>query len=130
MTKEINLDDLSFEVSIPAIVLLNDKIERACITLYAFIKSLTRAHGYCFATNGYLAQLMKSDERTIRKWLKSLSDEGFIDIHTTKEGIHWQRHIYLGVNLKKCLRKAQTGHPPGPNIPPPGPKRPIYIRKI
>lgn len=106
MSTEINLNDLSFEVSIPSAVLLNPNINDSCVKLFAFIKGLTRAHGYCYATNEYLAKCMNTSTSSLKRWLKQLKDEGCIEIVTDKEGIHWQRHIYLGVNLKKCLRRS------------------------
>ena len=108
MSAEINLNDLSFEVSIPSTVLLNPNINDSCVKLFAFIKGLTRAHGYCYATNEYLAKCMNTSVASVKRWLKQLKDEGCIEIVTDKEGIHWQRHIYLGVNLKKCLRRLTS----------------------
>lgn len=115
MSKDPNLDDLSFDAVIPSALLLNENLEPNAIKLYAFIRGLTKAHGYCYATNGYLSKCMKCDESTVKRLLLSLKSEGFIEIHTNKEGIHWQRHIYMGVNFNKCLRRLKNKPPPAQN---------------
>lgn len=109
---KFNPNDFSFEVSIPSVILFNEKIEPACIKLFAIIKGLTKAHGYCYATNEYLSECMDSCETSIKKWLRLLKQEGFIEILSEKRGIHWQRHIYLGVKLNKFLRRSPEC-PPG-----------------
>ncbi len=131
MSKEINLNDISFEVSMPSIVLLNKKIDDSAKILFGFIKGLTKAHGYCFATNSYLAQLMDSSSESVQRWLRQLKEEGFIEIETEKNGIHWQRHIYVGFDLKKCLRMVNDNTPPfKENTPPLLSVTPIYKEYI
>jgi DNA-binding MarR family transcriptional regulator len=119
MSRTPNLDDLSFDAVIPSTLLLNENIEPNAIKLYAFVRGLTKAHGYCFATNDYLAACMKCDISTVKRLLKSLKEEGFIQIEANKEGIHWQRHIYVGVDFKKCLRRLKNEPPPAQNQAPP-----------
>lgn len=58
--------------------------------LYGEIAALCNKHGYCFATNGYLASLYEIDDRTIRRYLSLLIDQGFIYVKAGK-----QRKIYL-----------------------------------
>lgn len=112
-------EDISFDAVIPSAILFNKNIEPSAIKLYAFVRGLTRAHGYCYATNKYLSECMECDERTVTRLLKSLSDEGFIEIETYKEGLHCQRHIFIGVCLKESLRKDKNVYPPGQKCPPP-----------
>lgn len=119
MSKKPNLDDLSFDAVIPSILLLNDNIEPNAIKLYAFIRGLTRSHGYCFATNEYLSECMRSDVRSVQRLLNSLKDEGFLQIETEKNGIHWQRKIFVAVGLKKILRRDNSVTPPRQNCHPP-----------
>ena len=122
-----DLDALSFDAVIPSALLLNDKLEPNAIKLYAFVRGLTKAHGYCFATNEYLAICMRCDVSTIKRLLKSLQQEQFIEIKTDKSRIHWQRRIFVGVNLKNCLRRLKNEPPPAQNRAPPSSKMsPIY----
>lgn len=131
MSRIPNLDDLSFDAVIPSALLLNENIEPNAIKLYAFVRGLTKAHGYCYATNEYLAACMKCDSSTVKRLLKSLKQEGFIQIQTDKNGIHWQRHIYVGVDFKKCLRRVKNEPPPAQNKAPPSSNlSPIYIEVL
>ena len=112
MSQQFDINDLNFDVVIPTFILLNRNLEPNAKVLYAFIKGLTRAHGYCFATNGYLAKLMESDESSVKRWISSLKEQEFIEIETVKDGIYWHRHIYLALDLKKCLRRLNFELPP------------------
>lgn len=108
MTLPINPDEYSFDVSLPMALVMNLEIEPAALRLYALIKGLTRMRGYCFATNAYLAERLNCGESSVRRWLNSLKEEGFLEIETIKEGIVSQRRIFLGVELKKCLRRFKN----------------------
>lgn len=117
-----DLDALSFDAVIPSALLFNENLEPNAIKLYAFVRGLTRAHGYCFATNEYLAHCMRSDISSVKRWLTSLKQEKFIDIQTEKDGIHWQRRIFVGVNFNNCLRRLKNKPPPAQNCTPPSSK--------
>lgn len=45
--------------------------------LFVEITALCRAHGYCWATNSYFADMFKTTERTIKRWVKLLCDKGY-----------------------------------------------------
>jgi len=106
MNKEINPNDFGFEISIPMVMFMDKELDSSAIRLFAFVKGLTRAHGYCYATNGYLANLMDCCEKTVSSLLSKLSSLGYLEIQTTKHGINWQRHIFLSVGIKKSLRRV------------------------
>jgi DNA-binding MarR family transcriptional regulator len=122
MSKDPCLEELSFDAVLPSAILLNENIEPNAIKLYAFVRGLTKVMGYCYASNEYLSKCMKCDESTVKRLLKSLKEEGFIEIHTNKEGIHWQRHIYVGMGFNKCLRRLKNELPPAQNQAPPSSK--------
>lgn len=122
MSKYDFLEELSFDAVLPSAILLNENIEPNAIKLYAFVRGLTKGSGYCYASNEYLSKCMKCDESTVKRLLKSLKMEGFLEIHTNKEGIHWQRHIYIGDGFKKCLRRLKNKTPPAQNQAPPSSK--------
>ena len=114
--------DLAFDAVIPSALLFNENIEASAIKLYAFVRGLSRLEGYCYATNGYLSECMSCDESTVKRLLSSLKEEGFIEIETDKEGVHWQRKIYLGCSLKKSLRRLENEPPPVQKRAPPSAK--------
>lgn len=122
MSAEPNFSELSFDAVIPSALLINENIEPSAIKLYAFIRGLTRVEGYCYATNSYLAKCIKQDESNVKRLLASLKAEGFIEIHTDKNGIHWQRRIYIGVNFNKSLRRLKNEPPPAQFCAPPSSK--------
>lgn len=119
MTNESILNDFSYEVNSPTALLLNKRIDDRGYRLYGIIKGLTRAHGYCYATNTYLAKTLNTSEATIKRTLKSLREEGVIEIQTDKNGIHWQRRIFVGTGIKKCLRRITAELPPAHGCTPP-----------
>lgn len=45
--------------------------------LFVEVTALCRAHGYCWATNAYFAEMFKTTERTIKRWIKLLCDKGY-----------------------------------------------------
>ncbi len=119
--------DLSFDCVLPTAIFYNQNIEPAAIRFYAIVRNLTRMSGYCFATNGYLSKLLGFDESTIKRWLSSLTKEGFLEIETDKQGIHWQRKIYLADKFKKVLRRLKNELPPAQNCAPPSSKMSYII---
>ena len=64
VTPTLVLDDMSLNN--------NEKV------LYTRISSLTNKYGYCFATNKYLAKLLGTSERNLKRWLKNLIDKNYI----------------------------------------------------
>lgn len=113
------ISQLSFDCVLPASIFFNENLEPNCIKLYAMVRNLSKMHGYCFATNEYLAKLLKSDISSIKRWLLSLKKEGYLDLQTNKTGIHWSREIYLSDDFKKCLRRFKNEPPPAQNCAPP-----------
>jgi DNA-binding MarR family transcriptional regulator len=120
--------ELSFDAVIPSALLMNEKVEPNCIRLYAFIRNLSNMTGYCFATNGYLSKLMKYDESSIKRWIVSLEKEGYLEVETNKDGIYWQRRIYLSDKFKESLRRLKNELPPAQNRATPSSKM-SYIKE-
>lgn len=87
--------------------------------LYGEINALANMHGYSWASNQYFADLYEVDERTIKRWLKSLSDNNFIKIETDKTGIQWQRKIWISHDVQKMFTKGHFCHPPRTFLSPP-----------
>ena len=120
--------ELSFDCVLPSAIFFNNNLEPATIKCYAIIRNLTRLTGYCFASNAYLSQVMQCSETSVKVWIRSLKQEGFINIYTDKTGIHWSRKIAISDNFKKYVRRAENHLPPAGNPPTPS-RKSAYIKE-
>jgi len=77
---------------IPAEVRYHDKLSPSAKLLYGEITVLASREGYCWASNAYFARLYSTPKkkvatRTIRRWISSLRENGFVkDLGITKNG--------------------------------------------
>lgn len=97
----------SFYAVIPAHVRYNRQIEDGAKLFYGEITALCSHKGYCWATNQYFADLYGCSISTIHRWLRSLKECNLIEIDTVKEGIHWNRRIWVSPEIKKQITKMQ-----------------------
>jgi Mn-dependent DtxR family transcriptional regulator len=58
--------------------------------LYGDLTALTNKKGYCFASNGYMADLLQVTEITISNWISKLKKAGHVKI-----GYNPHRRIYV-----------------------------------
>ena len=63
---------------IPANVRYDENLIPSAKLLYGEITALCNEKGYCWASNDYFASLYKVSKTTIKKWLKSLESNGYI----------------------------------------------------
>lgn len=75
--------------------------------LYGEIAALCNKHGYCFATNQYLADLYSIETRTVRRYLALLEKNGFVYIKLGK-----QRRIYLSIVQKRTGKEPELSEEP------------------
>ena len=100
---------------IPANVRYDTALSPSARILYAEITSLCNKKGYCWASNKYFAGLYDVDRSTITKWVKALSERGYIQIeyvyaeHTPNIQ---ERKIYLTQALP-ALDKKEPDEPEG-----------------
>jgi len=120
--------ELSFDCVLPSAIFFNNKLEASAIKCYAIIRNLTRLTGYCFASNAYLASVLDCSETSVKVWIRSLKQEGFINIYTDKTGIHWSRKIAVSDNFKKYVRRVENHLPPAGNPPTPS-RKSAYIKE-
>lgn len=86
---------------LPAEVRYNKEITDFAKILYAEFMALSNAHGYCFATNKYFAELYDKDAMTISKTVAQLRKYNLIHVEIIDS---FQRKIYplvgIGVSQK------------------------------
>jgi len=80
---------------IPANVRYCKELEPSAKLLYGEITALCTQEGYCWASNKYFSELYEVEARTIRRWIESLTKNGFIRVEMTGESFNTQRKIYL-----------------------------------
>lgn len=103
---------------IPSPVRYDEALTPSDKLLYGEISSLTNKFGYCFASNAYFAALYGLTERTIRRMLADLQENGYIRIEDGNGG-RGRRRIYSGIN------PLSTAAPnPDKNVREPGQKCP------
>lgn len=87
---------IGYYAIIPATILFNEQLKANEKLLYAVITVLSNKEGYCFASNGYLGNLLNSQAHTISKWISNLKKLGFVylDIIKNEKGEIIQRRIY------------------------------------
>ena len=85
---------------IPAGIRYDDRIPASSKLLYAEISSLTSEAGYCFASDAYFAGLYRITERTVRRLLAALEEQGYIRIERDagEHNATVERRIYAGLN--------------------------------
>ena len=86
-----------------------DKKIKTDLGLLLIISSLCAERGYCFASNGYLANLFEVDEVTISRKIKNLEKCGYITIEYEKRGSEITgRYIRLTKMLTDHIQKCQS----------------------
>lgn len=112
----------SYWAVIPADVRYDDTIPANAKLLYGEISSLCDQEGFCYASNGYFAQLYGWSIPTIQRLVKALGDAGHIKITVVRDRrTHAveERRIFAGLqkgvppHLKNEVRSPQKkGDPP------------------
>lgn len=80
---------------ITAEVLYDKNLKHGEKLLYAMISGFTGQNRYCYASDKYFAERLGTSQKSIKRYLKSLKEKGYISIETTRVGILWYRQIYL-----------------------------------
>ena len=104
----------SYYMVIPAEVWSNEKLSGNEILLYGHITVLANKTGICFASNKYFESKFNLTERTIKRMLKTLEDEGLINrAYTYKEGSKEIEKRYITLATKPSLRGDKNDTTPG-----------------
>lgn len=80
---------------IPANVRYCKTLKANAKLLYGELTALSNTQGYCWATNGYFADLYDVDNRAISDWLSQLQKHGFITVELLKNEQGTVRNIYI-----------------------------------
>ncbi len=94
----------AFDAVIPAPVRHCQDLCANAKLVYGEIRALADNFGYCWASNGFFADLYKLTERSVARIIKQLAEYKFIDIKILrdKQGHVSGRRIYIGCGFPEC----------------------------
>lgn len=75
--------------------------------LYGTITLLTKKDGYCYASNGYLANLYKCNESTITRHIGQLKKYGYLTVEIKD---NYQRKIYVNLPKEGVMQNCIGGY--------------------
>ena len=109
MTEAANEVARSYYAVIPAEVRYDRDLTANAKLLYGEITALCNDRGYCWAENGYFSELYGVSKVSVSKWIKALTDKGYITIETGKGN---DRYIMLSPPKKdnEVLKKSLRPH--------------------
>ena len=94
---------------IPATVRYDKSLKANAKLLYSELTCLSGKDGYCYASNNYFAKLYEVDPSSISRWLKQLSDKGYIKIEYLFSGKECtERKIFINANVEGIAEKQQV----------------------
>lgn len=79
-------DNPNYWSVLPANVRYDKRLKPMEKILYSEITSLTNKNGLCWSGNDYFAELYEVAEETVSRWIKSLSDKGYIRLSYKYKG--------------------------------------------
>jgi hypothetical protein len=97
----------NFYAIIPAHIRYDKDLEPNAKLLYGEITALASQYGYCWASNEYFEKLYDVDERTIRRWISSLSKKKYIHVELIVNGFQRQRKIWISEEIQKIFTSGQ-----------------------
>lgn len=111
----MNEQEPNYYAIIPAEVRYDGDLIPNAKLLYGEITALCNKKGYCWATNEHFAELYKTSEKTISRWVKNLEDKGYIA--TTVRTFRYNdgtvrkiRYIFLDKNKLDHIDKNVQNH--------------------
>ena len=106
---------------IPAKVRYDPELRPNAKLLYAEITALANERGYCFATNGYLADLFGITDRTARDLIAQLCERGYISVDVVRDESKavTERRLYVDTPRVAEAPPEKNFHPSGKKSPDP-----------
>jgi hypothetical protein len=107
------MEKTNYYAIIPGNVRYDKNLKANCKLLYGEITALCNEKGYCWASNDYFAKLYLVTPQAISKWVKQLSDFGYISLEYVREGKEIkQRKIRLEVstNIDRVSTNVSDGY--------------------
>jgi len=94
---------------LPANVRYDKNLPANAKLLYSEITALAQKDGYCYASNGYFAELYDVSDRSISEWINKLSQNGYIEVQLVKNNSGTFRKLFLsGMKKSSTPRMKKT----------------------
>jgi len=93
---------------IPSNVLCNKKVSDASKVLYGVILGLSNKHGYCYASNDYLALDRDVSLATLKRYLKELRDNKLIIVEINSKNVRRITPIIEPTPYEKLVKSEKT----------------------
>lgn len=94
---------------IPAPIRYNKELPAGAKLMYGEITALSNQNGYCYASNGYFADLYACSKQAISKWIKTLESFGYVKISYQGGRGNQQRRVSIAIDSYQLqLRGVST----------------------
>jgi hypothetical protein len=98
----------SYYAILTAEVRYDDTLPLGARFLYAEIAALANKQGFCWAKNGYFAELYKVHKNTISDWISALVSRGYIKVVGEREDRKLYLSVKTGVSVKSLIPISQN----------------------
>jgi hypothetical protein len=83
---------------IPANVRYDNTLNMGAKMMYGEVTALSNKKGYCYASNGYFAELYGCSKQAISKWINQLKDRGYVKISYSGPIGEVERRVSISVD--------------------------------
>ena len=90
------MDYPNYYAILPATVRYDSRLKPMEKLLYAELTALSKKDGYCWASNGYFAELYEVAKETVSRWLSNLDRYGYIKVSIDRPSGNQRRIIVFG----------------------------------
>jgi hypothetical protein len=106
------MEKKGYYAMIPASVRYDKRLNANAKLLYGEITALCNEKGYCWASNRYFAELYEVSVQSISKWIKNLSECGYINMQLEYvPGTKQVKHRYIQMADTPTIEKFNTSPP-------------------
>jgi len=107
------MDKKNYYAIIPAPVRYDTSLTANAKLMFGELTALSSDQGFCFASNGYFADLYNVSNETISRWIKSLKVKNHIRIEYDRRGAEvTQRRIFIShFAIDKKINRRQKDQP-------------------
>ena len=97
---------------LPANVRYDKNLPPNAKLLYSEITALAQKDGYCYASNGYFANLYDVSDRSISDWINKLAQNGYIEVQLVKNNSGTYRKLFLSGMKKSSTPRTKKSSTP------------------